>query len=173
MYSNIIKTTITQQPLKVSPQHPKLARHLPYQIECWYMMIWPYWCIENIIKNNSNPSAFKSVTRAPKIGTSSPIPDTMMIYDDLTILMYRNIIKNNSYPLPRKVWPEPPKLGRHLPYQIQWWYKMIWPYWWIETSSKTSVTHCLQKCDQSPQNWDVISHTRYNDDIWWSDHTDV
>ena len=35
----------------------------------------------------------KSVTRAPKIGTSSPIPDTMMIYDDPTILIYRNIIK--------------------------------------------------------------------------------
>ena len=50
-----------------------------------------------------------------------------------------------------------------------------WPYWpyCIETSSKTTVTHCSQKCDQSPQNWDVISHTRYNDDMWWSDHTDV
>ena len=31
-------------------------------------------------------------TTTPKIGTSSPIPDKMMIYDDLTILMYRNII---------------------------------------------------------------------------------
>ena len=38
------------------------------------------------------PIALKSVTRAPKIGTSSPISDIMMIYDDLTIpdtlLMY-------------------------------------------------------------------------------------
>ena len=33
------------------------------------------------IKNNNNPSAFKSVTTAPKIGTSSPIPDRMLIYD--------------------------------------------------------------------------------------------
>jgi hypothetical protein len=39
----------------------------------------------------------------PKIGTSSPIPGRMMIYDDLTILMYRNVIKNNSYPLHSKV----------------------------------------------------------------------
>ena len=60
-----------------------------------------------------------SVTRAPKIGTSSPIPDKMMIYDDLTILMYRNIIKNNINPLPPKVSPEPPKLARHLLYQIK------------------------------------------------------
>ena len=42
----------------------------------------------NIIKNNSNPSAFKSVTRAPKIGTSSPIPDTMMIYYILQTFIY-------------------------------------------------------------------------------------
>ena len=57
--------------------------------------------------------------------------------------------------------------------QIKWWYTMIWPYLCIETSSKTTITHCLQKRHQSPQNWHVISHTRYNDDIWWSDHTDV
>ena len=50
----------------------------------------------NIIKNNSYPLPSKSVTRAPKIGTSSPIPDRMMIYDDLTILMYRNIIKHHQ-----------------------------------------------------------------------------
>ena len=35
----------------------------------------------NIIKNNSYPLPPKSVTTAPKIGTSSPIPDRMMIYD--------------------------------------------------------------------------------------------
>merc|ERR1712032_440925 len=29
----------------------------------------------------------------------------------------------------------------------------------IKTSSKTTETHCIQKRDQSPQNWDVISHT--------------
>ena len=51
----------------------------------------------NIIKNNNNPTAFKSVTTALKIGTSSPIPDRMLIYDDLTILMCSNIIKNNNY----------------------------------------------------------------------------
>ena len=70
----------------------------------------------NIIKNYSYPLPSKSVTRAPKNGTSSPIPDTMMIYDDLTILMYRNTIKNYRNPLPPKVSPEPPKLARHLPY---------------------------------------------------------
>ena len=78
-----------------------------------------------------------TTTRAPKIGTSSPIPDRKMIYDDLTILMYRNIIKNNSYPLPRKVWPEPPKLGRHLPYQIQWWYMIT-----VTPCSFITVTNC-------------------------------
>jgi len=44
---------------------------------------------------------------------------------------------------------------------LQWWYMMIWPYWCIGTSSKTTVNHCLQTRHQSPQNWDVISHTRY------------
>ena len=69
--------------------------------------------------------------------------------------------------------PEPPTVGRHLPYRIEWWHIMIWPYWSKETSSKTTVTYCIKKCHQSPQNWHVISHTRYNDDIWWSDHTYV
>merc|ERR1719362_1544843 len=69
----------------------------------------------NIIKNNSNPSAFKSVTRAPKIGTSSPIPDTMMIYDDPTILIYRNIIKNNSNPSAFKSVTRAPKIGTSSP----------------------------------------------------------
>ena len=32
---------------------------------------------------------------------------------------------------------------------------MIQPYWCIETSSKTTVTHCPVKCDHSTQNWDV------------------
>merc|ERR1719266_2508715 len=69
----------------------------------------------NIIKNNNNPSAFKSVTTAPKIGTSSPIPDTMMIYDDLTILMYRNIIKNNNNPSAFKSVTTAPKIGTSSP----------------------------------------------------------
>ena len=52
---------------------------------------WPYWPDyhpRNIIKDNSNPSPPKSVTTAPKIGTSSLLPESTMIYDDLTILMY-------------------------------------------------------------------------------------
>merc|ERR1719397_744379 len=69
----------------------------------------------NIIKNNNNPSAFKSVTTAPKIGTSSPIPNTMMIYDDLTILMYRNIIKNNNNPSAFKSVTTAPKIGTSSP----------------------------------------------------------
>jgi len=69
----------------------------------------------NIIKNNSYPLPSKSVTTAPKIGTSSPIPDRMMIYDDLTILMYSNIIKNNSYPLPSKSVTTAPKIGTSSP----------------------------------------------------------
>merc|ERR1719341_426561 len=69
----------------------------------------------NIIKNNNNQSAFKSVTTAPKIGTSSPIPDTMMIYDDLTILMYRNIIKNNNNPSAFKSVTTAPKIGTSSP----------------------------------------------------------
>ena len=69
----------------------------------------------NLIKNNNNPSAFKSVTTSPRIGTSSPIPDRMMIYDDLTILMYRNIIKNNSYPLPSKSVTTAPQIGTSSP----------------------------------------------------------
>merc|ERR1719397_787362 len=69
----------------------------------------------NIIKNNNNPSAFKSVTTAPKIGTSSPISDTMMIYDDLTILMYRNIIKNNNNPSAFKSVTTAPKIGTSSP----------------------------------------------------------
>merc|ERR1712032_981454 len=68
----------------------------------------------NIIKNNNNPSASKTVTRAPKIGTSSPIPDEMMMHDDLTILMYRNIIKNNNNPLPPSV-TRAPKIGTSSP----------------------------------------------------------
>ena len=55
------------------------------------------------------------MTRALKIGTSSPIPDRMMIYDDLTILMYSNIIKNNSYPLPSKSVTRAPKIGTSSP----------------------------------------------------------
>ena len=89
----------------------------------------------------------------------------------MTIMMYWNINKNNSNPLPLKASPEPPKLARHLPYQIQWWYMMIWPYWCKETSSETTGTITSKKRHQSPQNWHVISHNRYNDDIWWSDHT--
>merc|ERR1719397_2386926 len=69
----------------------------------------------DIIKNNNNPSAFKSVTTAPKIGTSSPIPDTMVIYDDLTILMYRNIIKNNNNPSAFKSVTTAPKIGTSSP----------------------------------------------------------
>merc|ERR550517_2429987 len=69
----------------------------------------------NIIKNNNNPSASKSVTRAPKIGTSSPIPDTMIIYDDLTILMYSNIIKNNNNPSASKSVTRAPKIGTSFP----------------------------------------------------------
>merc|ERR1719341_2870573 len=69
----------------------------------------------NIIKNSSYPLPPKSVTRPPKIGTSSPIPDRMMIYDDLTILMYSNIIKNNSYPLPPKSVTRTPKIGTSSP----------------------------------------------------------
>ena len=69
----------------------------------------------NIIKHNSYPLPSKSVTTAPKIGTSSPIPDRMMIYDDLTILMYSNIIKNNSYPLPSKSVTTAPKIGTSSP----------------------------------------------------------
>ena len=38
---------------------------------------------------------------------------------------------------------------------------------------KTSVNYCLQKCHHCTQSWHVISHTTYNDDIWWSDHSDV
>ena len=54
---------------------------------------------------------------------SSPIPDTMMIYDDMPILMYSNIINNKKTATlyRQKVSPEPPKLARHLQYQIQWW----------------------------------------------------
>ena len=65
--------------------------------------------------------ASKSITTAPKICTSSPIPLTMKIYDfdDLTIMMYRYIIKNNSNPLPPNASPLHPKLARHLPYQIE------------------------------------------------------
>ena len=62
-----------------------------------------------------NQPASKSVTTAPKVGTSSHIPDTMMIYDNLTILMYRNIIKNNSYPLPSKSVTRAPKIGTSSP----------------------------------------------------------
>merc|ERR1719180_239700 len=69
----------------------------------------------NIIKNNSNQSPPKSVTRAPQIGTSSPIPDTMMIYDDLTIMMYRNIIKNNSNQSPPKSVTRAPQIGTSSP----------------------------------------------------------
>merc|ERR1719397_1600488 len=66
---------------------------------------------KNIIKNNIYPLSSKSVTKAPKIGTSSPIPDTLMIYNDLTILIYSNIIKNNSNPLPSKSVTRAPKIG--------------------------------------------------------------
>ena len=55
------------------------------------------------------------MTTAPKIGTSSPIPDTMMIYDDLTILIYRIIIKNNSNSSPPKSVTRAPKIGTSSP----------------------------------------------------------
>ena len=139
------------------------------------MTIWPYWQDGQIIRKQEDQMTIwqdDQMTRW-QCWPDDQITNIMMIYDDLTIMMYRNIIKNNSNPLPPKASPEPPKLARHLPYQIQWWYMMIWPYWCIETSSKTTVTHCLQKCHHCTRNWHVISHTRYNDDIWWSDHNDV
>ena len=40
--------------------HPKLGRHLPYQIQWWYMKIWPYSCIETSSlcrRNGLNPSS--------------------------------------------------------------------------------------------------------------------
>ena len=60
---------------------------------------------KNIIKNNTNPSAFKSVTRAPKIGTSSPIPDTMMIYDHSNPLLthHSNQLLTHSLKIPAKI----------------------------------------------------------------------
>ena len=67
------------------------------------------------INHPVNQPASKSVTTAPKIGTSSPIQDTMMIYDDLTTLMYRNIIKNNSNPLAFKSVTRAPKIGTSSP----------------------------------------------------------
>ena len=76
--------------------------------------------------NRKSPSLLRSLWGLIN-GYGLPIPDRMMIYDDLTILMYRNIIKNNSL---------------------------------------TGNTHCIKKCHQSPQNWDVISHTRSIDDVW-------
>jgi len=85
-------------------------------------------------------------------------------FDQMTRWPYDRMISFTSH---QNASPEPQKLAGHLPYQIQWWHMMIWPYWCIGISSKTTVTHCLQKRDQSPQNWHVISHTRYNDDIWW------
>merc|ERR550517_48487 len=69
----------------------------------------------NIIKDNSYPLPSKSVTTAPKIGTSSPIPDRMLIYDDLTILMYSNIIKNNNNPPAFKSVTTAPKIGTSSP----------------------------------------------------------
>ena len=55
------------------------------------------------------------MTTALKIGTTSPIPDTMMIYDDPSILMYRNINKNNSKQLPPKSVTTAPKIGKSSP----------------------------------------------------------
>ena len=54
-----------------------------------HMTRWSYDPIDQVDKINHpvNQPASKSVTTTPKIGTSSPIPDTMMIYDDLTIMM--------------------------------------------------------------------------------------
>ena len=51
----------------------------------------------NIIKNDNYSLPSKSVTTAPKIGTSYTIPDIMMIYDDLSKM------KNNSYTVLSKV----------------------------------------------------------------------
>merc|ERR1719266_3173213 len=110
----------------------------------------------NIIKNNNNPSAFKSVTTAPKIGTSSPIPDTMMIYDDLTILMYRNIIKNNNNPSAFKSVTTAPKIGTSSPIPDT---MMIYDH------SNPLLTHSLKigKKIESPRRslrslWGLIKH---------------
>ena len=59
----------------------------------------------NIIKNNSYPLPSKSVTTAPKIGTSSPIPDTMMIYDHSNPLLthHSNQLLTHSLTIPAKI----------------------------------------------------------------------
>ena len=118
-------TTLTRWPFRPNDQLTILTRWPADHFD--QLIRWPYWPDLQITRWPywADTIASKSVTRAPQIGTSTSTPDTMTIYDDLTILIYRNIIKNNSYPLPPKASPEPPKLARHLPYQIQWQYMMI------------------------------------------------
>ena len=53
----------------------------------------------------------KCATKAPKIGTSTHLLVTMMIYDDLTVLMYSNIIKNDNNPSAFKSVTNAPKIG--------------------------------------------------------------
>ena len=90
---------------------------------------WPYWADnQHLKKPHQSPQKWDVI---------SQIPDTMMIYDDLTTVKYNNIIKNNSNQLPRKAWPEPPKLARHLPYQIQWQYMIT-----VTPCSHITVTNC-------------------------------
>ena len=78
---------------------PKLVRHIPYHIQWWYMMISPYWCIDDIwwsdhndVKKASSKTTVTHCVQKRHHCTQnwhviSPIPDTMMIYDDLTIMM--------------------------------------------------------------------------------------
>ena len=73
---------------------------------------WQYWPDDQITKKRH-----QSPQNCPRYQIQCI---AMVIYDDLTILIYKNIIENNIKP---KASPEPPKLGRHLPYQIQWWYR--------------------------------------------------
>ena len=101
-------TIFTRRPFRQNDQMTRWPYWQDDQTTRWTddkLIRWPYWPDDQITNGPywADDQGFKKRHQSPP--KLSQIPDTMMIYDDLTILIYKNIIKNNSKPLPPKASP--------------------------------------------------------------------
>ena len=112
LWWNIIKNNSNQLPQKVSPLHPDLAHEVPIADDehCDHNLWWPdHKFVAKHHQKQQLPIAVKKCHHCTQIWDMGSIKQTMniviIIYDDLTILLWWNIIKNNSNKLPQKLSP--------------------------------------------------------------------